>query len=705
MAIADTLVSSGLAGAGYDIVWLDDGWPSCAQWQGAPGVSECTTPAPRGADGRVIPDPNKFPDGLAPVLAYFHARGLRGGIYTAPHSVTCGGYTGALGHEAIDAATFAAWGVDAVKLDAGCRTDCSLFDGCLQGSLGRMRDALNATGRRIVLYVDDGNPTSGPRVVNPHGRGYPDNAFTRTHIARTWAELVVAWGPSYANMYKLWFDRDDTWHSLLDNAAQQANFAWFQAPGFFLAPDQMTVGQGGMTAGEYRAEFYLYAALSAPMFLSAPLSALQGETLAMLTNAEILAVQADTDAVMATPVWRTTSSGDVADGRWAVDVWVKPLADGAFVWVLVNRDPAAARNVTLLFSDGGDGSNTDIFPATMPQGGIARDLAAGADLGHFASRVTVTVLPHDARMIKVTPGPPQSASSAAAEAAGADAAAGSAAGSAADASWAVVWQDNFDGDALNTSSWTVADNMTHGDAEWELYLASAVRVADGALAIVTDAAAAVGPDGKRVYEFTSGWVDTKGKVEVTYGKFEARIQLPLPLPSVWPAFWLVDDNNHCWPTGGEIDILEAVGGFRNDSVFGTFHWGAKCGVDEWSTDGQRNGDAPHPPGANYSAGFHTFTAFWNRTAISWAVDGAVYVSRHVGDPANLFVPSWPLFTILNTAMAQWGGGVQPPSRVGFPVTMLVDSVTVFAWSGPGGSSGDFPIPYNSTGLHPQKGAA
>ena len=65
------------------------------------------------------------------------------------------------------------------------------------------------------------------------------------------------------------------------------------------------------------------------------------------------------------------------------------------------------------------------------------------------------------------------------------------------------------------------------------------------------------------------------------------------------------------------------------------------------------------------------------------------------------MPSWPLFTIINTAIAHWGGGVQPPPRVGYPVTML-DRVTVWAWGGPGGPAGEFPIPYNATGLHPQE---
>ena len=71
---------------------------------------------------------------------------------------------------------------DAVKLDAGCKNDCSIHDGCLLGSLRRMRDALNATGRPMLYYVDDGNPTTGPKVFNPNGRGWANNSETRSHF-------------------------------------------------------------------------------------------------------------------------------------------------------------------------------------------------------------------------------------------------------------------------------------------------------------------------------------------------------------------------------------------------------------------------------------------------------------------------------------------------------------------------------------------
>lgn len=151
-ALADDIASLGLLSSGYDLLWLDDGWPSCSVWVGAHGTSKCRTPAPRAANGSILPDVEKFPLGIAATFGYIHSKGLKVGIYSAPHAQTCGGYTGSLHHEAIDAATFAAWGVDAVKMDAGCQDDCSVHDGCLLGSLQRMRDALNATGRRIVFY-------------------------------------------------------------------------------------------------------------------------------------------------------------------------------------------------------------------------------------------------------------------------------------------------------------------------------------------------------------------------------------------------------------------------------------------------------------------------------------------------------------------------------------------------------------------------
>ena len=403
-ALAGDMVATGLAAAGFDILWLDDGWPACSAFVGAPGVSACATPAPRAANGSVLPDPLKFPSGLAATVARIHAAGLKVGIYTAPHAVTCGGYTAALNHEAADAAACVAWGIDAVKLDAGCRTDTSLHDGTLLASIGRFRDALNATGKPVLLYVDDGNPIAGAKVVNPLQRGVPSNAVTRTHFARSAAEFAPFWYSGYANMVKIWFDRWDSFGSLMDNVHQQAGLAWFQGPGHFIAPDQMTIGQGAMTPAEERAEVSLYAVLGAPMFLSAPPRALTPAQLALLTNPELAAVNLDSDATMGSQVSSVVGDAWAAAGdRWATDVWVKPLNDSSFAFVVVNRDPAAPRNATIRFGDGGSGSGTDLFPAGSRTTARVRDLHARRDLGVVTETWSCVVGPHDAVAVRVFP--------------------------------------------------------------------------------------------------------------------------------------------------------------------------------------------------------------------------------------------------------------------------------------------------------------
>ena len=202
-----------------------------------------------------------------------------------------------LGHEKTDAQMFANWGVDAVKADMGCQEDDSIHDGTVLASLARFRDGLNATGRPMLFYVDAGNPTATARVMNPYNRGMPDTLFTRTHIANSLAEAPWTWAPDIAHTYKFWFDRHDSFESLMDNIEAQAlvGLPWYQRRGSIANPDAMTVGRGGlpggkpgMAEGQYRIEVFLYAMLSAPLVVCCDLSTLhlphQANAKALLTN-------------------------------------------------------------------------------------------------------------------------------------------------------------------------------------------------------------------------------------------------------------------------------------------------------------------------------------------------------------------------------------------------------------------------------------
>ena len=98
---ARVLISSGLRDAGYEYIVMDDGW-SLPQ---------------RDENGRLVPDPQKFPRGIAALADDLHAMGLKLGIYSCAGLLTCGGYPGSNSYEFVDAETFASWKIDYLKYD------------------------------------------------------------------------------------------------------------------------------------------------------------------------------------------------------------------------------------------------------------------------------------------------------------------------------------------------------------------------------------------------------------------------------------------------------------------------------------------------------------------------------------------------------------------------------------------------------------
>ncbi len=99
--IADAMEKSGLAAAGYRYVNIDDCWQS----------------SERDENGRLQADRATFPHGIRALAEQVNARGLKLGIYSSNGTRTCEDYPASLRHEAIDADTFAAWGVEYFKYD------------------------------------------------------------------------------------------------------------------------------------------------------------------------------------------------------------------------------------------------------------------------------------------------------------------------------------------------------------------------------------------------------------------------------------------------------------------------------------------------------------------------------------------------------------------------------------------------------------
>ena len=235
--------------------------------------------------------------------------------------------------------------------------------------------------------------------------------------------------------------------------------------------------------------------------------------------------------------------------------------------------------------------------------------------------------------------------------------------------WKLVWSDEFDGSALDTTKWSIdtGDSFGTGQQDYDTARPENISVAGGRLAITAIEESYEGQS------YTSGRIETGGLFSQKYGRFEASIQIPHG-QGMWPAFWLLGASfaSVGWPQCGEIDIMENRGATPT-SVVGSLHG-----------PGGNNVTAGYalPSGASFSDGFHQFAVEWEPGVVRWYVDGALYETQSADTfpDSQPWVFDQPFFVILNLAVGgQFGGsaGASTP----FPQSMLVDYVHVYARAG------------------------
>lgn len=233
--------------------------------------------------------------------------------------------------------------------------------------------------------------------------------------------------------------------------------------------------------------------------------------------------------------------------------------------------------------------------------------------------------------------------------------------------WQVVFEDDFDGEALNASNWTPSNYssvVSQYDGHAAMFIADRISVSNGSLKITT----AWDPrvlDGVS-YNFTSGWVDSQHKRNQTRGRFEARMKMPgVNASGAWPAWWLLPEGL-CWPVGTEIDIVEYyVGEGHNQhsrpdnppQMSSSFHYGYGCGTDlyrypqdtVWWPSGNWT---PNAPIIDFGEDFHVFGAEINDTAVRYYVDDAEH--------NTIFVVAAPPLCVADAAFAAQGGWGRSP---------------------------------------------
>jgi alpha-galactosidase len=93
----------------------------------------------------------------------------------------------------------------------------------------------------------------------------------------------------------------------------------------------LEVGNGGMSAVEYKTHFSLWCLLAAPLMAGNDLRNMSAATREILTNREVIAV--DQDALGKQAVCFTK--------RDTIEVWAKPLQDGSRAYGIFNRSDGA----------------------------------------------------------------------------------------------------------------------------------------------------------------------------------------------------------------------------------------------------------------------------------------------------------------------------------------------------------------------------
>uniref|UniRef100_A0A674EAC9 Alpha-galactosidase n=1 Tax=Salmo trutta TaxID=8032 RepID=A0A674EAC9_SALTR len=287
--MADRLAEDGWKEMGYDHVMIDDCWSSML----------------RDKDGRLQPDPQRFPGGIAKLARYLHDRGLKLGIYGDLGTHTCGGYPGTtLDKIDTDAQTFASWGVDFLKLD-GCYSN----EEEQQKGYPLMSKALNATGRPI-----------GYSCSWPAYRGGLPPSVNYTLLGEI------------CNLWRNYDDIQDSWDSVQDITD------WFfdnqeilqpeAGPGRWNDPDMLIIGNFGLSVDQSRSQMALWAIMAAPLIMSNNLRTLSSEARAILQNGAAIAINQDPMGVQGRRLLQERSH---------IEVYWRPLSQSASALVFLSR--------------------------------------------------------------------------------------------------------------------------------------------------------------------------------------------------------------------------------------------------------------------------------------------------------------------------------------------------------------------------------
>ena len=350
MGSADILIESGLADCGYNYIVIDDCW----------ALKE------RGEDGRMVPDPVKFPHGMKYVADYIHSKGLKFGMYSCAGAHTCAGYPGSFDHEFIDAKTFAEWGIDYLKYDY-CFHPFTIAGNVLYK---RMAVALANSGRDILFSACSWGADETKKWIKETG----------------------------ANMWRTTGDINDSWRSIRDLSLVAGDAIKYGSINCFPDMDMLVtgmngkgnVGFAGCTPEEYRTHFSLWALLGSPLMIGCDIRSMDDATRETLMNKEVLAINQD-------PAYNQAfdASANAAKEENECPIYVRLLDNGDYAIGIFNfSDVASSRWNTYLLMD------TIGLPETTGKTLLLKELWTGEERKVTNGILTDAIPPHGCKLYR-----------------------------------------------------------------------------------------------------------------------------------------------------------------------------------------------------------------------------------------------------------------------------------------------------------------
>lgn len=348
---ADYFVESGLLDAGYEYLIIDDCWSE----------------KQRDANGRLVPDKNKFPGGMKALADYVHSKGLKFGMYSCAGTHTCAGHPGSFEHEFVDAETFAEWGVDYLKYDY-CYKPLAA-DGA--NLYRRMAMALRSCGRDILFS------------------------------ACNWgADQVYDWiRSSGAHTFRSTGDIQDNWFNVKGIIDSQINKQPYGGNYCHNDMDMLVVGMhgnsdnadvlggvvGGCTDAEYKTHFAIWAMMNSPLIIGCDVRKMTDSTREILMNRDVISINQDVEC-----------RGPYCIRQWNnpenVFALIRPLSTGEYAIGMFNLSDKKAE-MSLQFYDIG-------LPAFSGMGLELYDCYSHDTAGTFTERYVTQIESHDCVVFK-----------------------------------------------------------------------------------------------------------------------------------------------------------------------------------------------------------------------------------------------------------------------------------------------------------------